>query len=170
VHHTTRNYVQKLALLDKKRDVHLFRVMIRPLLYVTLPSGFYAGFSYGSNLVWLDILNGAASLILGAPPCRFSIMVELSYLSPLISVAYGSFPSGVIGDRVVLWLARRNKRILEPEHHLWMFLVSLIIIPGSLILWGLGGTHYIYARESSLWNAFLETIPCMRHTQILQSS
>jgi MFS family permease len=70
-------------------------------------------------------------------------MVGLSYLSPLIGVAVGSFYSGVIGDRIVLWIARRNKGVLEPEHRLWLFSVSLILIPGSLILWGVGAAHQV---------------------------
>jgi hypothetical protein len=77
-------------------------MMIRPLLFFSLPSVVYAGFSYGSNLIWFNVLNGTASLILSAPPYNFSSsMVGLSYVSPLIGVACGSFYSGVLGDRIV---------------------------------------------------------------------
>jgi hypothetical protein len=145
VHYTPKTYIQKLALLDKKRDFHLFRMMIRPLLFLSLPSVVYAGFSYGSNLVWFNVLNGTASLILSATPYNFSSsMVGLSYISPLIGVACGSFYSGMVGDRVILWLARRNKGVLESEHRLWLFSASLILIPGSLILWGVGAAHHVH--------------------------
>jgi hypothetical protein len=145
LHYRPKTYVQKLALLDKKREFNLFRTMLRPLLFLSLPSVVYAGFSYGSNLVWFNVLNGTASLILSAAPYNFSSsMVGLSYVSPLIGVACGSFYSGVIGDRIVLWLARRNKGVLESEHRLWLFSASLILIPGSLILWGVGAAHHIH--------------------------
>jgi hypothetical protein len=145
VHYKPKTYIQKLALLDKKRPFNLFRMMLRPLLFFSLPSVVYAGFSYGSNLVWFNVLNGTASLILSAPPYNFpASMVGLSYLSPLVGVAAGSFYSGVIGDRIVLWLARRNKGVLEPEHRLWLFSASLILIPGSLILWGVGAAHHVH--------------------------
>jgi hypothetical protein len=145
VHYTPKTYIQKLALLDKKREFNLFRTMLRPLLFLSLPSVVYAGFSYGSNLVWFNVLNGTASLILSAAPYNFSSsMVGLSYVSPLVGVACGSFYSGVIGDRIVLWLARRNKGVLESEHRLWLFSASLILIPGSLILWGVGAAHHIH--------------------------
>lgn len=62
VHYARKTYFQKLSLLDKKREFHLFRMMIRPLLFFSLPSVVYAGFSYGSNLVWFNVLNGTASL------------------------------------------------------------------------------------------------------------
>ena len=145
VEYKPKTYIQKLSLLDKKRDFHLFRMMIRPLLFFSLPSVVYAGFSYGSNLIWFNVLNGTASLILSAPPYNFSSsMVGLSYVSPLIGVACGSFYSGVLGDRIVLWLARRNKGVLESEHRLWLFSASLILIPGSLILWGVGAAHHVH--------------------------
>jgi hypothetical protein len=145
IEYKPKPYFQKLALLDKKRDFHLFRMMIRPLLFLSLPSVVYAGFSYGSNLVWFNILSGTASLIPSAAPYNFSSsMVGLSCVSPLIGVACGSFNSGMIGDWVVLWLARRNRGILESEHRLWLFSASLIPIPGSLVLWGVGSAHHIH--------------------------
>ncbi|KAM0144597.1 hypothetical protein ACHAP3_000627 [Botrytis cinerea] len=145
VHYKPKTYVQKLSLKDKKRDFRLFRMMIRPLIFMSLPSIAYAGFSYGSNLIWFNVLNGTASLILSAPPYNFSSsMVGLSYVSPLLGVACASFYSGVIGDKVVLWLARRNKGVLEAEHRLWLFSVSIILIPASLILWGVGAAHHIH--------------------------
>lgn len=140
-----KTYIQKLSLLDKPRPFKLFRMMLRPLLFFSLPSVVYAGFSYGSNLVWFNVLNGTASLILSAAPYNFpASMVGLSYLSPLIGVAAGSLYSGYFGDRIVLWLARRNKGVLESEHRLWLFSASLILIPGSLILWGVGAAHHIH--------------------------
>jgi hypothetical protein len=145
VHYHPKTYLQKLALLDKKRDFHLFRMMVRPLIFMTFPSVAYAGFSYGSNLVWFNVLNGTASLILSAAPYNFSSsMVGLSYVSPLLGVAVGAFYSGVVGDRIVLWLARRNKGVSEAEHRLWLFSVSLILVPGSLILWGVGAAHHVH--------------------------
>ncbi|KAB8300340.1 hypothetical protein EYC80_000527 [Monilinia laxa] len=145
VHYKPKTYLQKLALKDKKRDFRLFRMMIRPLVFMSLPSVAYAGFSYGSNLIWFNVLNGTASLILSAPPYNFSSsMVGLSYVSPIVGVACASFYSGVIGDRVVLWLARRNKGVLEAEHRLWLFLLSIILIPGSLLLWGVGAAHHVH--------------------------
>ncbi|KAM0315668.1 hypothetical protein ACHAO8_003719 [Botrytis cinerea] len=145
VHYKPKTYVQKLSLKDKKRDFRLYRMMIRPLIFMSLPSIAYAGFSYGSNLIWFNVLNGTASLILSAPPYNFSSsMVGLSYVSPLLGVACASFYSGVIGDKVVLWFARRNKGVLEAEHRLWLFSVSIILIPASLILWGVGAAHHIH--------------------------
>jgi len=40
-------------------------------------------------------------------------------------------------------MARRNKGVLEPEHRLWLFLPSLLLVPFGLILWGVGAAHAI---------------------------
>ncbi|RAL67460.1 hypothetical protein DID88_008215 [Monilinia fructigena] len=116
-----------------------------PSYFHVSPIGGLRWFSYGSNLIWFNVLNGTASLILSAPPYNFSSsMVGLSYVSPIVGVACASFYSGVIGDRVVLWLARRNKGVSEAEHRLWLFLLSIILIPGSLLLWGVGAAHHVH--------------------------
>lgn len=61
-----------------------------------------------------------------------------------IRVALGSWYSGYVGDKIVLWIARRKKGILEAEYRLWLFAVSLVIIPGSLLLWGVGAAHHVH--------------------------
>ena len=141
-HMKTKTYLDKIKLVrsaDLRKQNHLAGMVARPVIFLTFPVIFYAGFSYGSNLVWFNVLNGTASLVLGGPPYNFAAsMVGLSYVSPLIGVAIGSFYTGVIGDMIVLWMARRNKGLLEPEHRLWLFAPSLLLVPFGLILWGVG--------------------------------
>ena len=117
----------------------------RPLILLSFPVILYAGFSYGSNLVWFNVLNGTASSFLSSPPYNFRpSLVGLSYVSPLIGVLLGSLWSGYIGDIIVLRIARRNGGILEPEHRLWLFGLSVVLIPFSLILWGVGAAHGVH--------------------------
>jgi hypothetical protein len=71
--YTPKTYIQKLKLLDKPRRFMLFRMMVRPLIFMTFPVIAYAGFSYGSNLVWFNVLNGTTSLILSGAPYNFSV-------------------------------------------------------------------------------------------------
>ncbi|KAL1310666.1 hypothetical protein AAFC00_000932 [Neodothiora populina] len=141
-----KTYLDKLKLwqaADLAKPNHLIGMVIRPLKFLTFPVIFYAGFSYGSNLIWFNFLNGTASLILGGTYNFESSMVGLSYLSPLIGVVIGSIYTGPIGDKMVLKLARRNGGILEPEHRLWLFVPSLVLVPFGLILWGVGAAQHI---------------------------
>ena len=127
-----------------QRPHRLGGMMLRPLIFLTFPVIFYAGFSYGSNLVWFNVLNATASLVLSGSPYRFSSsMVGLAYLSPLIGVTVGFIYTGRLGDWLVIKMARRNGGIMESEHRLWLFSISLLCIPGALILWGVGAAKEI---------------------------
>ena len=55
-----------------------------------------------------------------------------------------SLYSGRFGDWLVLKLARRNGGVMEPEHRLWLFSLSILLVPGGLILWGVGAAHNIH--------------------------
>lgn len=142
-----KSYLDKLKLwrtADLHKSNHLSGMAARPLIFLTFPVIAYAGFSYGSNLVWFNVLNGTASLILGGAPYDFPAWaVGLSYVSPLVGVVIGSMYTGYLGDRIVLAIARRNKGVLEPEHRLWLFAPSLLLIPFGLILWGVGAAHAV---------------------------
>ncbi|KAF2488544.1 MFS general substrate transporter [Lophium mytilinum] len=147
IYRPKKTYLNKIALFQSA-DLHkpneLLAMVTRPLIFLTFPVIFYAGFSYGSNLVWFNVLNATASLILGSTYDFKPSMVGLAYLSPLVGVALGSFYTGVLGDRFVVWKARRNGGILESEHRLWLFAPSMLLIPFGLILWGVGAAQHVH--------------------------
>lgn len=118
--------------------------MTRPLIFLTFPVIFYAGFSYGSNLVWFNVLNATSSLILGGTYGFSASMVGVSYVSPLIGVALAAAYTGWVGDWFVVKRARKNEGIMESEHRLWLFTPSLLLIPFGLILWGVGAAHHVH--------------------------
>lgn len=86
-----KSYYHKLKVFDKQElryPNRLKDMILRPLIFLSFPVIFYAGFSYGSNLVWYNVLNGTASLILSGKPYGFSSsIVGLAYVSPLIGMA-----------------------------------------------------------------------------------
>lgn len=140
-----KTYRQKLALWGKPRPFMMFWRAAQVLKLLSWPVIFYAGFSYGTYLVWFNILNATASLILGGEPYNFSpAIVGLCYLSCIIGVTVASLFSGVFSDWFVIRLARRNKGVFEPEQRLWLFLASTIILPAGSILWGVGAAHGVH--------------------------
>jgi hypothetical protein len=95
--------------------------------------------------IWFNVLNATASIILGSPPYNFKAsMVGLSYVSTLIGVMVGSYFTGRFSDWLTVRLARRNKGIMESEQRLWPFAACIIIVPASLILWGVGAAHHVH--------------------------
>lgn len=144
--HTKKSYVKKLALWGPSQEQNtLFRRLWQCIYFLSWPVIFYAGFSYGSYLVYFNILNGTASIILGGEPYNFgSSMVGLSYVAPIIGVILASFFTGRFSDWLTIKLARQNNGVMEAEHRLWPFLVCVVLVPCSLILWGVGAAHEIH--------------------------
>ena len=84
-------------------------------------------------------MGAPASVILGGEPYNFSSsMVGLSYLATLLGVIFGALYTGYVSDWMTLKLTRRNGGIFEPEQRLWGFALTTIVLPASLLLWGVG--------------------------------
>ncbi|KAF6835322.1 major facilitator superfamily transporter [Colletotrichum plurivorum] len=130
---------------DMNLQASLRSMVVRPFVYLSFPVIVFSGFTYGAILCYFNVLNGTASLILSRSPYNFrASIVGLSYVSCLVGVAVGTLYSGHLGDRFILWKARRNNGIMEPEFRLWLFSVLMILIPGSLLLWGVGAAHQVH--------------------------
>lgn len=146
--HLTKTFWEKMRLFEPDaftKPNRLTRMMIRPLIFLSFPVIAYSGFCYGSNLVWFNVLNGTASLILSGNPYNFKAsMVGVSYVSPLIGVFIGAVYTGRFGDWFLVRMARARGGIMEPEHRLWLFCASLVLIPLGLILWGVGAAHHVH--------------------------
>jgi MFS family permease len=140
-----KTFVQKLSIWQPSPGQSMLQRAIRSLRYLGWPAIFYAGFSYGSYLIWFNVLNATSSIILGGAPYNFSAsMVGLSYVSCVIGVIIGAFFSGKVSDWLTIRLARRNDGIMEAEHRLWPFAVCLIAVPSFLILWGVGAAEGVH--------------------------
>jgi hypothetical protein len=166
--YSEKTFWQKMKLFQKNdfgKNPRLMGMVLRPLIFTTFPVVFFSGFMYGSIVCYFNVLNGTSSLILSAPPYNFSSSkVGLTYISCLIGVVVGyvsssseancrrhfanwecrSYYSGPLGDRFVIWKARKNDGIMESEHRLWLYCALLVLIPGGLLLWGLGAAHHIH--------------------------
>ncbi|KAK8142471.1 hypothetical protein G3M48_008704, partial [Beauveria asiatica] len=146
-----KTFVQKLALFsagrggEEKQPFLMHRRAWQALRYLSWPTIFYSGFAYGTYLIWFNIFNATASIILGGPPYHFQpSIVGLSYLSCIVGVIVGAAYTGVFSDWFVIRMARRNGGVYEPEQRLWLFSTTAILAPAGLILWGVGAAHGIH--------------------------
>lgn len=76
-------------------------------------------------------------------PCVSELSKRIKLEHSVLTETRSSY-SGFIGDWLVLKLARRNGGVMESEQRLWLFSVSVLLIPGGLILWGVGAAHGIH--------------------------
>src|SRR5947209_11181526 len=63
-----KTFLQKLSLKDRSRPQLMHHRIRQQLAFVLWPNVFYAGFAYGSTLIWFNVLNATASIIFTAPP------------------------------------------------------------------------------------------------------
>ncbi|CAJ2512071.1 Uu.00g076960.m01.CDS01 [Anthostomella pinea] len=142
---STKTFWQKMSLVDKPRPFMMHYRAWQSLKLLSWPVVFYSGFSYGTYLIYFNILNATSSIILGGPPYNFRpSLVGLSYVSCMIGVTLAAAFTGIFSDRFIIRKARRNNGISEPEHRLWLFATSTLIIPASMILWGVGAAHSVH--------------------------
>ncbi|OAA53550.1 MFS transporter [Cordyceps fumosorosea ARSEF 2679] len=143
-----KTFFQRLPLFRAgafRQPCRMHRRAAQSLRYLGWPTVFYAGFAYGTYLIWFNVFNATASVILGGAPYHFRpSIVGLSYLACLVGVVVGAAYTGVFSDRFVLRAARRNGGVYEPEQRLWLFAASAVLTPAGLILWGVGAAHGIH--------------------------
>lgn len=147
VRRPTKSFAQKLKLwqsADLEKPNRIGDMILRPLQYFSFPVIFFCGFYYGSSLVWFNVLNGTAALILSGQYGFSTSMVGVSYVAALLGAAVGAAYTGLLGNRFIIWKARRNGGILESEHRLWLMTPPIIILPAGLILWGVGAAHHVH--------------------------
>ena len=168
---TPKSYLRKLALcspttLRATPNLFLHRILLQ-LRYLSWPIVLYSGFAYGSTLIWFNVLNATASLVLSAPPYSFSSgLVGTSYISCLIGVGLAFLFLGRTSDALVLRLSRRDAAhgVMQPEFRLWLFLVPTLVVPLGLILWGVGAAHHVHwfgLIVAMAVLAFVNTCGCM---------
>ncbi|CAI6097655.1 unnamed protein product [Clonostachys chloroleuca] len=142
------SFLQKMKIFrrrDLERKVPWSGMLMRPFIFFSFPVVVFCGFMYGAIVCYFNVLNGTASLILSSPPYNFSAsIVGLSYVSCLIGVFIGAYFSGPLGDKFILWKARRNNGIMEPEYRLWLYAALLVTITGSMLLWGVGAAQQVH--------------------------
>jgi MFS family permease len=122
------------------------RMVYRPVIMIfRLPTVAWAGFLYGINLAWYNVLNGTTSPVLSSAPYNWSsAQVGCVYAGPIIGAAVALLWSGNAADWIALRLARRNNGVREPEHRLWVLGASGIISAAGLMTWGIGAYHGVH--------------------------
>ncbi|KAF5556092.1 transporter HOL1 [Fusarium napiforme] len=145
---SSKTFLDKMKIFRSEHvqdSVPLKGMLIRPFKYFSLPIVVFCGFMYGAVVCYFNVLNGTASIILSAPPYSFKASsVGLCYIATVIGVFIGSFFSGPIGDKFVLYMTRGYNGIREPEYRLWLYAVLGLLVPGGLLLWSVGAAHQIH--------------------------
>ncbi|KAF2158870.1 hypothetical protein M409DRAFT_30657 [Zasmidium cellare ATCC 36951] len=141
-----KTYLQKLSLTgDKCRPNRLLEISLAPFKGFTYPVVVYAGFMYGGNaLVWSGVVNAVSGTAYSEFYGFSTTAIAAAYSGGVLGAIIGSYYCGKAGRELTIRLARRNGGISEPEHTLYMFIASMILVPFSILLYGLGVTYRVH--------------------------
>ncbi|OAR00075.1 hypothetical protein LLEC1_05385 [Akanthomyces lecanii] len=130
---------QRLALVTKT-DGSMVKDFYYPLvLLFRFPAITFIALTYGSLLAWFAVTTSVQATYLFNPPYNFTAAgVGLMNVAPFIGTIFGIVVGGYLNDKSIIWLARRNGGIYEPEMRLWMSIPMAFVTPAGILMFGLG--------------------------------
>ncbi|KAF1730634.1 putative MFS-type transporter [Beauveria bassiana] len=126
----------------------LWKAFYQPFFTVAIPQVLFTSLVYGFSLCVISITASMKAIILTAPPYNFNPQeLGLMYIGPFIGTVFGALYGGILVDRGVVWLARRNRDIFEPEMRLYFLPISALAMAAGTIMFGVTadrGLHWAY--------------------------
>ncbi|KAJ5609721.1 major facilitator superfamily domain-containing protein [Penicillium herquei] len=137
-----KTYLQRLVPFSRPQGSpsHFIRHCYQPFLILfTIPSVFFMALIYGTMTACTTIMITTLSSYMALSPYKFdSAQIGLMSLPPFIGTSLGVLITGPISDWVILFLARRNKGIYEPEMRLWVIAAFIPLVPAGILMFGIG--------------------------------
>lgn len=139
---TRKTYIQRMAVFGTASEFSVkgyWRHMWRPfLLFFRIPAVTFAAIEYSFILCWVAILATTQPILFAQPPYNFSsIGIGNINIAPFIGAVVGSVYGGPLNDYYVVFMARRKSGIHHPETRLHMLILSLLLTPLGLWLYGI---------------------------------
>lgn len=135
-------YQQRLALWQTSPGsfTHFFRHSYQPLVvFARIPAVFYMALVYSIINSTLTVNITVMSEYLYDSPWNFnSAQIGLMGLPGFIGTSLGLVICGPVSDWGILFLAKRNKGIYEPEMRLWVIAAFIPFVPAGVFMFGFG--------------------------------
>ncbi|VUC29715.1 unnamed protein product [Clonostachys rosea] len=140
-------FMERLRLITKT-DEPLQRNYITPFKMAIFPHVLFTAIQVANALAFVILLTSTNSMVFSAAPYNFDTSgVGLMLMGPFVGNLIGSLYGGILGDWVVVHLAKRNGGIFEPEMRLYILPLPAICQGAGLVLYGVAadrGWHWIY--------------------------
>lgn len=137
-----KSYRERLAFITKTPHnpgdfkKHFYQPFV---VLFAFPAVLYAALTYGAVLSWYSVISTVESeYFLDAPYDWDSAQIGLFNLAPFIGGLIGAVIGGPLNDYAIMWMARRNGGVYEPEMRLWISLPAIIICPLGILMFGFG--------------------------------
>ncbi|KAJ5105001.1 hypothetical protein NUU61_002348 [Penicillium alfredii] len=117
------------------------------LILFSIPAVFFMALEYGIMTACTTVPVTTLSSVMTMPPYNFgAAQIGLMGIPPFIGTSIGALACGPLSDSIVLFLAKRNGGIFEPEMRLWLCLAFTPFVPAGLLMFGIGlnnGSHWL---------------------------
>lgn len=114
------------------------KLFLRPVFLLALPPVLWATLVFAVALGFYVALTSNASLAFKTVYGFQTYQTGLCYIASIVGGAIGIAFGGIITDKVANFFTRRNDGIREPEMRLPTLIISIILGPLALILYGVG--------------------------------
>ncbi|KAG5355550.1 putative MFS-type transporter [Yarrowia sp. C11] len=105
----------------------------------------FVAIQYGFMLTWLAMAATTVASAFAEPPYNFSsAAIGNVNIAPFIGMALGSIYGGWFNDKMIIWMARRNGGVYEPEMRLWSLIPANITLTIGLLLFGIPTAHGVH--------------------------
>ncbi|OAP58482.1 hypothetical protein AYL99_07572 [Fonsecaea erecta] len=142
IHLKPRSYRQRMALFTKT-EASVTHHFYQPFIILCMfPAVAYTAITYGCLIAYYAVIVSVVASTIIYPPYNFSASsLGLMSIAPFVGCALGSIVGGPLNDRLISWLARRNRGIFEPEMRLYTSLPAAVLNIGGILIVGLGLAH-----------------------------
>ncbi|KAJ5304573.1 Isovaleryl-CoA dehydrogenase [Penicillium atrosanguineum] len=134
-----KSYRQRLTFVTKT-DIPMIQHFYQPLVVLfTFPAVAFTAISYGAILAWFAACVSSVSYFLIDPPYNFSAAaIGLFNLGGFVGTLIATLTAPFLNDWLIVWLARRNGGIFEPEMRPWMIFPAGVLNSTGLLMFGIG--------------------------------
>lgn len=131
-----KTYLQRLSFVTRT-PVSLWTVAKLPLYTWWFPHVILSSLQLASVQTFYMVLSSTTSIIFSSPPYNFDA-AQVGYMSAglCIGALLGALYGGYFTDWAILWLAKRNNGLFEPEMRLYLLPLPAITMVIGLIVNG----------------------------------
>ncbi|KAF5689956.1 transcription factor Pig1p [Fusarium circinatum] len=134
-----RTFWQNLSLYSGTHTKEsILKLFFRPVVLLTLPPVFWATLVMSVTIGFLVAISSNFAVAFSATYGFKPWQAGLCFISCPIGAGVGAFFGGHFSDMVADRLTRKNGGIREPEMRLPAILISFVVAPLSLVLYGVG--------------------------------
>ncbi|KAH7067221.1 major facilitator superfamily domain-containing protein [Paraphoma chrysanthemicola] len=134
--HTYRRRLRLVTPSTGSISHHFYQPII---VLFSFPAVTYAALTYGIVLASFAIITSVQAIYLIEPPYNFGADgIGLMNIAPFVGACAGFLLVSFVSDKSIFWLSKRNEGIYEPEMRLWLALMSTVLLPGAVLMFGIG--------------------------------